>query len=63
VLPSLPVIVTWVAFTAVTVSVDEPPDAIEAGLAVIVTPGGGFAVTVTVVAAEVLPPAPVAIAV
>jgi hypothetical protein len=36
---------------------------IEAGLALIVTVGAGFAVTVTVAIAEALPPAPVAAAV
>jgi hypothetical protein len=39
VLPSLPVTVTWVAFAAVTVKVDEPPGAIEAGLAAMATVG------------------------
>ena len=63
VLPSLPVTVTWVAFIAVTVNVDEPPAAIDAGLAVMLTVGGGFVVTVTVAPAVVFPPAPVADAV
>jgi hypothetical protein len=62
-LPSVPVTVTLVAFTAVTVKVDESPDVIEVGLAVTVTVGAGFGVTVTVVAAEAFPPAPVATAV
>jgi hypothetical protein len=61
--PSLPEIVTWFAFTAVTVRVDEPPDMIELGLAVICTVGGGFGVTVTVTVADTFPPAPVAVAV
>jgi hypothetical protein len=38
-LPSVPVIVTWVAFVATTVRVDELPGEIEAGLAVMLTPG------------------------
>jgi hypothetical protein len=50
---------------ALTVSVDELPDAIAAGLAVMLTVGGGFvtAVTVTVAVAVTDPPAPVAVAV
>jgi hypothetical protein len=48
-----------VAFTAVTVKVDELPDVIEAGLALRVTVGGGLGVTVKVAATEALPPAPV----
>jgi hypothetical protein len=36
----VPVTVTDVAFAAVTVKVDEPPAAIEAGLAEMVTVGG-----------------------
>ena len=56
-------IVTCVAFTAVTVKVDELPVVIEAGLAVTVTVGAGFGVTVTVAVAEAFPPAPVATAV
>jgi hypothetical protein len=60
VLPSVPVTVTVVAFTAVTVKVDELPDVIEAGFAIRVTVGAGFGVTVKVVTAEALPPAPVA---
>lgn len=63
VLPSVPVIVTDVAFVAVTVRVDELPEVIEAGLAVIVTVGGGFAVTVTVAVAVTVPAGPVAVAV
>jgi hypothetical protein len=61
--PSLPEIVTWFAFTAVTVRVDEPPDMMEPGLAVICTVGAGFGVTVTVTVADAVPPAPVAVAV
>jgi phage-related minor tail protein len=52
-----------VAFVAFTVKVDELPTVIEVGLAVIATVGAGLAVTVTVAAAEVFPPAPVAVAV
>src|ERR1700748_39254 len=37
VLPSVPEIVTWEAFVAVTVKVDEPPYVMEAWLAVILT--------------------------
>jgi hypothetical protein len=59
----VPVTVTWVAFAAVTVKVDEPPAVIEAGLALMVTVGAGAAVTVTVVFAEAFPPVPVAFAV
>src|ERR1035438_5482609 len=39
VLPSDPVTVTWVAFTAVTVKMDELPEVIEVGLAVMPTVG------------------------
>jgi len=63
VLPSLPVTVTWVAFVAVTVKIEELPAEIETGFAVMLTVGGGFGVTVTVVLADVFPPAPVAAAV
>jgi hypothetical protein len=52
-----------VAFIAVTVSVDEFPEIIDVGLAMMVTVGAEFCVTVTVVAAEALPPEPVAFAV
>ena len=60
-LPSIPIIVTTVALAAVTVKVDELPETIDVGLAVMMTVGAG--VTVTVALAEVLPPAPVAVAV
>jgi hypothetical protein len=50
-----------VALVAVTVKVDELPDVIEAGFAVMLTVGAGD--TVTVVLAEAFPPAPVAVAV
>jgi hypothetical protein len=42
---------------------DELPEAIDAGSAVILTVGAGLAATVTVTLAEALPPAPVAVAV
>jgi hypothetical protein len=38
-LPSVPVRVTVVAFAAVTVSVEDPPALIDAGLAVMLTVG------------------------
>jgi hypothetical protein len=65
VLPSDPLIVTCVAFAAFTVNVDDCPELIDVGLAVIVTVGAGGAdvVTVTVVCAVLLPPLPVAVAV
>jgi hypothetical protein len=47
-LPSLPETVTDVESTALTVNVDELPEVIEDGVAVIVTVGAGLAVTVTV---------------
>ena len=59
----MPVTVTWVALAAATVKVDEPPEVIEAGFALMVTVGAGAAVTVTVVLAVALPPVPVALAV
>ena len=62
-LPSVPVTITWVAFTADTVKMDELPDAIEVGFAVMLTVGGGFAPTVKIALAEVVPPVPVAPAV
>ncbi len=55
--------VTCVAFTAVTVRVEDCPDAIAAGFALICTVGAGFDVTVIVTAAETFPPAPEAEAV
>jgi hypothetical protein len=66
VLPSVPVTVTAVAFVAATVNVDELPEAIEVGLAEMLTvgaTGGPDGVTVTVAVAVVFPPAPVAVAV
>lgn len=58
-----PVIVTEVAFVAVTVRVDELPEVIAAGLAAISTVGAGFVVTVTVAVAVLVPPGPLAVAV
>lgn len=55
--------VTLVALVAVTVSVEEPPAAMEVGLAVIVTVGADDAVTDTVAVAVADPPAPTAVAV
>jgi hypothetical protein len=52
-----------VAFVAVTVNVDELPEAIVLGFAVIITVGAGLPVTVTDAIAEAFPPAPVAAAV
>ena len=51
------------AFTACTVRVDELPDMIEGGLAVIVTVGAGFAVTVIIAVADAFPSGPIATAV
>jgi len=62
-LPSVPAMVTWVAFVAVTVSVDELPLVIDVGLAEMVTEGAVTGVTVTIAVAEVFPPGPVAVAV
>jgi hypothetical protein len=63
VLPSVPVTETKVEFVAITVRIDELPDVIEAGLAVMLMLGAGFAVTVTVAVAEAVPPVPLADAV
>jgi hypothetical protein len=52
-----------VAFVAVTVKVDEPPTAIEVGLAAIVTVGAVPEPTVTVAVAVALPPDAAAVAV
>ena len=49
------------ALAAVTVKVDELPELIEVGLALMLTVGD--AATITVVVAVVLPPVPVAVAV
>lgn len=65
-LPLDPVIVTPVAFVAVTVKTEELPDVIEVGLALIVTVGAPDplpVVTVIITLAEAGPPAPVAVAV
>jgi hypothetical protein len=43
--------------------VAEPPRVNELGLAVMLTVGGGFKVTVTVTLAEVFPPLPFAVTV
>ena len=54
-----------VAFVAVTVRIDELPAAIDAGLALMVTVGGGLdaVLTVTVAVAVTFPVEPVAVAV
>ena len=59
-LPSEPLIVTCVAFVAVTVNVEEFPAVMEAGLAAIVTVAPVGWVTVTIAVAEAVPPGPVA---
>jgi hypothetical protein len=61
VLPSLPLIVTWVALVATTFNVEEPPAAIDWGLAVMLTVGAGLMVTVA--EADAFPPLPLALAV
>jgi hypothetical protein len=65
VLLSVPVTVTWVAFVAVTVNVEELPAVMDAGLALMVTVGIVTVVvpTVTEAVAVAVPPAPVAVAV
>ena len=63
VLRSVPVTVTWFAFVAVTVNVDEPPGLIDVGVAMMLTVGAAGAITVTVVVPELFPPLPVASAV
>ena len=63
-LASVPVMLTSVAFVAVTVRLDELPFAIVVGSAEMVTVGGAaFAVTFTVTLALTDPPFPVAVAV
>ncbi len=62
-MPSLPEIVTWFAFSAVTAKVDDPPAVIDAGEAVICTVGAGLGVTVTMELAVALPPGPFAVTV
>jgi hypothetical protein len=54
--------VTLVAFVAVTLNVDDEPELIEAGFAVMLTVGA-VAFTVTVADAVAVPPAPLAVAV
>jgi hypothetical protein len=63
VVPSDPLIVTWVAFVAVTVRIDELPEATDTGFAAICTVGAGLADTVTVAEAVAVPPSPLAVAV
>ncbi len=48
---------------AVTVNVDELPEVMEVGLAVMLTVGAAGGTTVTTAVAETLPPVPVALAV
>jgi hypothetical protein len=55
--------VTWVAFAAVTVKVEEFPEVMEAGLAAMLTVAALAGTTVTIAVAEIVPPAPVAVAV
>ena len=65
-LPSVPVIVTWVALAAETVRTEEPPETTELGAALMVTvgtEGPGVGVTDKVTVAVALPPAPAAVAV
>jgi hypothetical protein len=62
--PSLPEIVTCVAFTAETVRIEELPAVIEVGFALICTAGAALVVTVTVtLAVTLLPPESDAVAV
>ena len=63
VLPSVPVTVTCVALVAVTVNVDEFPEMIDVGLAVMVMVNAVCGATITVVLAVICPPAPIAVAV
>ncbi len=62
-LPSDPLILTCDEFVTFTVSVEEPPERIDDGLALMLTVGAAAAVTVTVAVAEALPPVPLAKAV
>jgi hypothetical protein len=48
---------------ATTVNVDEFPETIDVGFAVMLTVGARIALTVTVAVAEVFPPGPIAAAV
>lgn len=63
VLPSVPETITWVAFAAIMLNVDELPELMEVGAAVMLTVGAAGATTVTVAVAEAFPPAPAAVAV
>jgi hypothetical protein len=58
VLPSEPLTVTPVAFVAVTVSVDELPDAMDVGFAVTLTVGAAGSVVLTEPPADLAPPHP-----
>ena len=60
-LPSLPLRVTFVALVAVTVIVEDPPEAMEVGFAEMLTVGDEAMDTVAVAVA--LPPVPLAVAV
>jgi hypothetical protein len=64
-LPSFPAIVTAVAFVALTLRIEDPPETTEVGFAEMVTVGAGVdcGTTVTVAVAVALPDAPVAVAV
>jgi hypothetical protein len=57
------VTVTWVALAAVTVKVEELPEVMDVGLALIFTVGAGELATVIVAVAVLFPPDPVAVAV
>jgi len=63
VVPSVPINVTCVALTAVTVSVEVWPAFTEVGLAEICTVGAGLGVTVTVAVVLTVVPPPLAVAV
>jgi hypothetical protein len=56
------VTVTWVALAAVTVKVEELPEVMDVGLALIFTVGAGELATVIVAVAVLFPPGPVAVA-
>ncbi len=60
---SLPVKVTDVALLALTVNVELVPAVIDGGSAAMEMVGLGFAETVIVMVAEVVPPGPIAVAV
>ena len=65
VVPSEPLSVTWVAFVAVMVRIDELPAVIEVGVAVIAIVGAADPTDDTVIVefAVAEPPGPVAVAV